>query len=68
MRKRGWTWLGTLLAIVCGVAFGLFAGIAVVRAQTAAAAERLEVMQSTPTQPASPSPQESAYGASEPAQ
>ncbi len=34
MRKNGWKWLGALLAIVLGVAFGLFAGVTLVRAQS----------------------------------
>ncbi len=62
MRKHGWTWLSTLLAMLCGVAFGLFAGIAVVRAQAPATGQLMV------TQPIGPSPQASVRGASGPAQ
>jgi hypothetical protein len=33
MHKGFWRWLCTLVAVVCGLAFGLFAGVELVRAE-----------------------------------
>lgn len=50
MQGQWWRWLSALLAVICGVAFGLMVGIDVVRAADAVARTPLMSVHQPPAQ------------------